>query len=281
MASTVTDLQSGSLDERREGVGVLTKEQQNRTSILRMKSNSNDLLVYLGKVVNDNFFDENLLDENVSGAITSAPNNSAEKRTLGQSDSVETTYTELSDFDPVKYLEDEGLALYPIILTAVGYADPVSEDGTIGMFETRSEIAGLRYVTPFAKRGPKASLCSAAEGSDRLFYPIEQQISRGETFESERYSKYIEAMSDQLAVSFVSYQDQDPTPLRPFVDNNDLSISYEWEVESVNDPDIAKVLLAGSSNCLLLNREKISAPAGWTFLNKTNGTDSIAYSDRM
>ena len=58
MASTATDMQSGSLEQRREGVELLTKEQQFNTSILRLRVNSDDVLVHLGRVINDNFFDE-------------------------------------------------------------------------------------------------------------------------------------------------------------------------------------------------------------------------------
>lgn len=102
MASTATNMQSGSL-QRREGVELLTKEQQFNNSIVTLRANSDDILVHLGRVVNDDFFDDNLLDMDSSGDITSAPSFFAEKRTLGQSDSVWTTYTELTDFDPIVY----------------------------------------------------------------------------------------------------------------------------------------------------------------------------------
>ena len=94
MASTVTDMQSGSLDSRREGVGVLTKEQQLGGSIIRIRPNSKDLFVHNGRIVDDNFFDENLLDPNQPGSITSAPSNFAEKRTLGQGVNTEIVYTD-------------------------------------------------------------------------------------------------------------------------------------------------------------------------------------------
>jgi len=246
-----------------------------------MKSNSDDVLLHFGRVINDNFFDENLLDENIAGAVTSAPSNLAERRTFGQSENYETTFTELTDFDPVNYIGDAGLALYPVILTALGYSDSGVEDGTIGMFESRSEIVGFRYVTPFAKKGLKAAVCSAAEGADRLSYFVEQQIMRKESGENGKNTKYVETKVADLAVDYSTYQDQDPSSISPFIDDYDSSVSYGKDLSSLSDSEISNVLRLSSASCVLLSRDKVSASAGWTFLNKTNGTDSIVYSDRM
>jgi hypothetical protein len=280
MASTVTNLQSGSLEYRREGVSVLTKEQQVNTSIVRMRPNSNDLLVYLGRAVNDNFFDDNLLDRDSSGSITSAPNSFAEKRTLGQGENQETQYTEITDFDAVKYIEDEGLAMYPTILTALGYADPVSEDGTMGVFETRSELTNFRFLPGFAKRGAKASLCSSAESIDHSFSPIKQVIPRVYSSNLEKRSRYVEANDGTEIVSIATYQDQPSPDSRPFKDGYDTDASLKLETGSTRDSEISRVLLLGPLSSTFLSRDEISAPAGWTFLNNVNGTDSIVYSDR-
>jgi len=279
MSSTVTDLQSGSLESRREGVDVLTKEQQFNTSMLRLRQNSSDLFVYNGRLVQDNFFDENLVDLDSSGAITSAPNPYNEKRTLGQSESTETSYTDMTDFDPVVYIDDEGLALYPIVLTAAGYADPIMEDGTIGVFETRSEMVGIRFLPDFAKRGAKASLCSTTETVGRKFYFVEQETLRSYTDTQERSPTYFEVGDEDTSIlGTVTYQDTESSPSLPFVDSTDTSTAA---AEYTSDPEISRVIANSRSGSPYLKRDKISSTAGWTFLNVSNGTDSIVYSDRM
>lgn len=280
MASRVTNLQSGSLDYRREGVSVLTKEQQVSTSIVRLRPNSSDLLIYSGKLVSDDFFDENLLDSEISGSITNAPNNFYEMRTLGQGAPTDPTYTEISDFDVIRYIEDDGLALYPVVLTALCFTDPAAEDSTIGIFETRKEIANLRIEPAFARKGVKASSCSTAEGIDRLFYEIKQSLPRKYSEGLGKRGKYVEASDGTDIVSTMTYADQEPSSSRPFVDDYDSTAAFNSGIASLNDQEIFQVLLAGQTPCLVQSRDEISAASGWTFLNNVNGTDSIVYSDR-
>jgi hypothetical protein len=279
MASTVRNLQSGSFD-RREGIDVLTKEQQVNTSFIRVRPNSTDLLVHLGRKVEDNFFDENLFDANVSGSITSAPNNYAEKRTLGQCDNVETTFTDMQDFDPVVYLQDEGVAIFPSVLIAQGYSDPINSDATMGIFESRKEIVGFVSYPDFAKRGAKASLCSTAESIDHRFYLIDQSKPRKYESSLGKFTKYIEATDESNLIETTTYQDQDSSSNRPFVDDYDTSVTLKMETGDYTDDEIASVILSGHSGCSVKSREIISAAAGWVFLNNVNGTDSIVYSDR-
>jgi len=288
MASTITDQQSGSLEQRREGVNVLTKEQQFNTSILRIRPNSSDLMVYLGRVVDDNFFDENLIDMDVAGSITSAPSSFAERRTLGQGLPSEIVFTDIGDFDPVTYITDEGLALYPTILTALGYADPAVEDGTVGVFETRAELVGFRFLPQYAKRGMKASLGDTSEGVDRKFYSITQEIDRDYSSTLSMSPKYFEIGSEDHINEFTTYQDQESTAIFPFIDSYDtgdaseLSAIATMNMSSITeDPEMSRVIASGLAGSYYKKRDKKSASAGWTFLNVLNGTDSIVYSDRM
>ena len=280
MASTVTDMQSGSLDSRREGVGVLTKEQQFGGSIIRIRPNSKDLFVHNGRIVNDNFFDENLLDPNQPGSITSAPSNFAEKRTLGQGVNTEIVYTDIRDFNPVEYINDESLAMYPIILTALGYANQLVEDGTIGVFETRSEIVGLRYNPDFAKRGLKSSLCSSTEDINHKFYEIEQLLPRNYESSLDKAPAYFEVGDDTYINEFITYQDVAPTNSTPYVDTQDTVVAAN-AILGGSDTEMTRIILQGTCGAQYVNITKISAAAGWTFINKSNGTDSIVYSDRI
>jgi len=288
MASTITDLQLGSLEQRREGVNVLTKEQQFNTSILRFRSNSSDLLVYAGRVVNDNFFDENLLDENVSGSITSAPNHYAERRTLGQSDGSDNVFTDIRDFDPVEYLDDQGLALYPIILTAAGFADPIVDDGSIGVFETRREVAGVNFIPAYAKRGAKASFTDAVESTGKKWYAIKQEKPRDHDVYPRAEVYFEVGDSDFSPIEVLTYQDQDPSGTLPFIDSTDSAEASEWSVEDTlnaeshsSDPEISAILAGSRAGSYKSKRDTVSTSTGWTFLNVLNGTDSIVYSDRM
>lgn len=288
MASSLTDIQSGSLKQRREGVNLLTKEQQFNTSILRIRPNSSDLLVHAGRLVQDDFFDENLVDENTNGSITNAPNSFAELRTLGQGVKTESVFTDVSDFNPVTYLTDEGLALYPVVLMAAGYADPIAEDGNIGVFETRKEIAGIYFTPPYAKRGSKANFCDTVESTGRNWYQVEQQKPRDRS-SYPTAEKYFEVGdSDASIVDVVTYQDQEPAAREPHVDSSDPVEASYWNYwDTINgkagteDKEITSVLASGLAGSYKSDRDNISAASGWTFLNVLNGTDSIAYSDRM
>jgi len=288
MASTITDQQTGSLEQRREGVNVLTKEQQFNTSILRIRPNSSDLMIYAGRVVDDNFFDENLIDMDVAGSITSAPSNIAERRTLGQGLPSENTFTDICDFDPVVYLADEGLAMFPVVLTALGYSDPAIEDGSVGVFETRAELVGFRFLPKFAKRGAKASLGDTAEAVDRKFYSISQEVDRDFSATLSKSPVYFEVGSSDQLEEVTTYQDQDSSQIFPYVDDFDSGEASTWDesvtvnlIAGTNDPEISRTIASGRAGSYYKNRSKKSATAGWTFLNVSNGTDSIVYSDRM
>ena len=277
----------GSPFDVREGVNLLTKEQQISPRIFRLRPNSSDLLIYNGVVVNDDFFDDNILDPEVGGSVTFAPSPYAEKRTLGVGIGGENNFCDIGDFDPVSYLLDPGLGMYPVVLTAMGFADPGVSDGNIGVFESKPEFAGIVFIPWFAKRGIKSSICEAAEGTDHLSYMIQQSKPRNGIF-SPDYSKFIEVGSDELIDELCTYNDQIPDIVHPFVDSYDSLLASKWEIEdtvnlqvSTSDPEISSIIASGYAGAYLIDRNTISAGSGWTFLNVINGTDSIVYSDRM
>jgi hypothetical protein len=277
----------GSPATAREGVNLRTKEQQVSLQIFRLRPNSSDILIYNGREVNDDFFDDNLLDPDVSGAITSAPSPYAEQRSLGMGSAGRPVFDDIGDFDAVAYLLDAGLAMYPVILTAAGYADPSVSDGAIGAFETRPEAAGLIWLPAFAKRGIKGSACFAAEATDHRSYLIQQARPRNGSY-CPSYSSFIEVSTDDLIDLLPSYADQIPEEVHPFIDSSDTKEASVWGAEDTPnqqaasaDPEISSILANGLAGAYLIDRNEISAGAGWTFLNVINGTDSIVYSDRM
>jgi len=271
----------------REGVNLRTKEQQVSPQIFRLRPNSSDILIYNGREVNDDFFDDNLLDPDVSGAITSAPSPYAEQRSLGMGSAGRPVFDDIGDFDAVAYLLDAGLAMHPVILTAAGYADPVVSDGAIGVFETKPEAAGLIWRPEFAKRGIKGSACFAAEATDHRSYPIQQTRPRNGSYFPAR-SSYIEVSTDDLIDLLPTYADQVPEEVHPFIDSSDTKEASTWGAEDTTnqqaataDPEISSILASGLAGAYLTDRNEVSAGAGWTFVNVVNGTDSIVYSDRM
>ena len=276
--STITSLTTIDSDTYREGVNILTYQQLLNSPVARMRPITNDVFVYNGRIVNDNFFDENLVDMNIGGSITTAPSSFMEVRTLGDSYSGEPGFTDMTDFNPVTYLEDEGTLMYPTVINAGGYADPIRSNGIIGMFETRLEIAKITSTPSYAKRGIRASPCWASEGSDKKSYLIEQKVSRLFSFEKNKAPAFYEVGGEDIfeVIETITYPDQISSPSLPFIDSCDVCVGG-----NVTDSEIASVLLSGFPGNLYIERDTISSTAGWTMLNKTNGTDSIAYSDRM
>lgn len=275
--STITSLQEIDSDTYREGVNILTYQQFLRSPIARMRPNSPDILVHAGRPVSDNFFDENLLDMGMAGSITNAPSPYLEVRTLGDADPGSPGFTDMTDFQPVAYLLDEGTVMYPSVMNAGGFSDPIRSSGIVGMFESRAEIAVVNPTPGYAKRGVKASPCWTAEGADRKNYAIEQLVPRSYSAQEEKSPAFFEVGAEDIfcLLGTVTYPDTLPTPAPSFVDSCDSCLG-----SSVRDPQISAVLSAGTPGSPYIQRDKVSSTAGWTILNKANGTDSIVYSDR-
>lgn len=276
--STITSLQEIDSDTYREGVNILTYQQFLRSPIARMRPNSSDILVYAGRPVSDNFFDENLLDMEVAGSITNAPSPYLEVRTLGDADPGSPGFTDMTDFQPVAYLLDEGTVMYPSVMNAGGFSDPIRSSGIIGMFESRTEIAVVTPTPGYAKRGVKASPCWTAEGVDRKSYSVDQLVPRSYISQAPVAPAFYEVGDEEIfcLLGTVTYPDTLPAPALPFVDSCDSCLG-----SSVSDPQISAVLSAGTPGSPYDQRDNISSAAGWTILNKANGTDSIVFSDRM
>jgi hypothetical protein len=276
--SKVTNLQQINVDTYREGANVFTYQQYLSTPIARIRPNSKDILVYNGREVNDNFFDENLFDVNIEGAMKNAPSNYLEVRTLGDDDKGSPGFTDMTDFKPVSFLLDEGTVMYPSVLNAGGFADPAKSSGIIAMFETRLEIAKINYAPEYAKKGIKASLCFTAESIDKKFYPIDQLKSRSYSQENQS-SKYFEGGGDDELFNIletITYPDQISSQISAFVDSCDKCIGA-----NVRDQEISQALSLGTPKSPYLQRDWLSSAAGWTINDNQNGTDSIVYSDRM
>ena len=276
--STITSLSQIDSDTYREGVNMITYQQFLSVPVARLRPNSPDILIHAGRLVSDNFFDENLLDMGMAGSITNAPSPYLEVRTLGDSDPGTPGFTDMTDFEPIAYLNDEGTVMYPSVMNAGGFSDPIRSSGIIGMFETRMEIAIISPAPGYAKRGIKASPCWTAESVDRKFYPVEQRVPRRHVPANQASKAFFEVSAEDIfeALGTITYPDQLPIPSQAFVDSCDACLG-----SSVNDEEIASVLRAGTPGNPYSERDWISAPAGWTLINKANGTDSIAYSDRM
>ena len=276
--STIASLQEIDSDTYREGVNILTYQQFLRSPIARMRPNSSDILVHSGRPINDNFFDENLFDMEMSGQITNAPSQYMEMRTLGDDAAGSPGFTDMTDFSPVSYLIDDGTVMYPSVMNAGGFSDPIRSSGIIGMFETRAEIAIVTPTPGYAKRGIKATFCSFAESVDKKSYAIEQLIPRLFSSQNEKSPAFFEVGDEEIfcLLETVTYPDVLPSPALPFVDSCDVCLG-----SSVRDSQISAVLSAGSPGSPYSQRDKLSSTAGWTMLNKANGTDSIVYSDRM
>jgi len=276
--STVKNLQSFDANSYAEGSSILTYQQYLAYPIARIRPNSKDILVYNGRKVEDNFFDENLIDINVGGAITNAPNSYLEVRTLGNNNSGEPGFTDMTDFQPVAYLNDEGTVMYPSTMNAGGFSDPINSSGIIGMFESRLEITGINNTPSYAKKGLKVSPSFSAESIDKKFYPIYQKIARTQDSKTYKASKYFEIGSDDLSqiIEDTTYPDQQSPSSFAFVDSSDSNISGD-----ISDSQIASILASGNAGSLYVERDWLSSTAGWTMINKSNGTDSIVYSDRM
>jgi len=264
----------GDQESRREGVSVLTNAQIAESRILRLRTNSKDLFVFNGRIVQDDFFDENLLDMNQSGKMEKAPNNFLEVRTLGQSTTGDFTFFDIIDFNPVAFINDNGNVMYPSILSNAGLSDPIFSDGAVGVFEHRREQAGVVYVPSYAKRGAKAFISNHSTDTDFRSYEIDQKRKIVTNNENLKVSMFIEAEYDSLVPDSQAFFDMPEMPSTPFLDGSDMD---DWK-SKINDEITSFV---DDLTHQTTPREFISSAAGWTFINNVNGTDSIAYSDRM
>ena len=275
MASTRTNIVE--LDARREGINVQTSEQHFLPAIVRIDANASFGLVVSG-VLRDasSAYEDSLISIVSKDDVVSVPTHFFEQRSLGLgATEYVKTFTDIPDFDPRVFIEDADYALWPIALTAEGFADPANADGVISVFETQRQIALLDREIPFSAYGPKGSYSTAAVMSDGREYMIEQANPRaaGNVVELGAYNESGEF--DQLEAILI-YADNLPEDHFAFVDGADR----DDIAAAIIDDGISAVMLTSSAMSYRLNRDLRSSAAGYSMFDTINGTDAISFMDR-
>jgi hypothetical protein len=272
---------SGSIEasNSRQGVEINDFEQAYASMLPRFLSNSSPKIVINGKRRSDtSTFDDSITTVLAGSKVSIAPNHERENRDLGMPSTHhgDTPFHEIGKLEPVSYIQnDELYALYPIILDEVSPVDPGTIDGAIEPFPIRSTAARQSTESSVMSRRVRGGISGHHDDVFGYSIPIEQKVylmsSGGPTRPFQEYG--VESL---VSIRQISYFSDDRSEADPFLEDKIRKIRDTVKV----DDEIFEVLLDMGDGFDSLITGYRSSTAGYTFNDKTNGTDSIVFADR-
>lgn len=212
------------------------------------------------------------------------PNHSVEIRDLGYPKLFDDTspYEDMSESNAIGYLnfqessiyEGSKENLYPYVFDSFGQLDPGSYDGVIEPFPIRSLITRRILDRPFSARRVRCSISGFHENQFGELLNIDQSIFYYEF--SNKVSPYLEH-SDEFELPYEQKRGYFSDEILSCSPSDDSGIHSEI-VEKVDEEIRDLISLAGRSS--VLQKKYISSTSGYTFLDRENGTDSLAFLDQ-
>ena len=298
-----TATNSGSVDQFRQGVSVLTMQQRYVGMTPKLAAGSTPTLLLNGKAIvkHDTFFDEtmtapkttlvigNALTQSSTNALNSAkgtisfvPNHQMIRRDYGQPKLFkdDEPYEDMAGFHPVAFLEDTGgTMIYPYILWNVSMRDPDQMDGAIEPLAIRSRASRNSIDWPYEAHRVSGFWSDGAEDSRHHSCPIIQQINFKSTniepFEDGGYEFFGQTVAGSIRIE--GFLHNDPSSITPWLDQTDRSEAFEPLNRAGNEPIYnAEMVMTGSIDDLN-ERDHKSAAAGFIYFGAEDGTDSLAF----
>jgi len=276
LASRAITIGSESISGSLQGVELRTFGQVHQGMMPKIRPLNSPILMVDGqRIDNLKIFDENLSTAVGTKKVEMFPNFERDDLSLGMPKEFrdETIFEDMSRFDPVSFIQDEGSTLiYPQVLTNLSAKDLDSYDGVIEPLTIRARASRNSIDWPYDPHDVRGALSNAAEDVRRrgnlivdYVFPIDASV---EPYLDECFEQ------DTLGLPQPGFLSNPSDLAPPFEDGTD------WE-------DAAKRLSGDIRNALLMMRESseaffprgsISARSGQIVnLEDSPGTDSIAY----
>ncbi len=286
MSSTIVS-QSLGVEYSKQGVEISTYSDIFNTIVPRLLSNSNSKIVINGKIyTTDESFDESNISIISSNKKTFVPNHEVEKRDIGYPKLFEddTPFEDYSFTSPASYITMQGDPssgyqlidlIYPYVLDLSGPKDPGTMDGVIEPFVIRSWATRQSIDRPHSSRRVRGALSNFHEDSFGYCVPIEQKIFYvNKDSKTRAYLEYGDDSNRPLDIKN-GYFANDPTEISSFEER-----TKELQFAQLVGEEFALALKDSDSAFDDVGKIYISATAGYTFVDRENGTDSIAFLDQ-
>ena len=267
----------------KQGVEIVSFGDTFESVLPRILSNSTPISVLDGRSMSANLFwteiDVKGLDS--KSKFTIAPNHQAEQRDLGYPKLFKdgTPFEEIDELDPVSFVSIEDIqAQYPVVLSIDSFLDPADMNGVIEPLPIRSDSSIQKTEGKQKSKGIKADISNYTHKMFERNTAIEQRTYRyGEMSNIAPYLEWGDVSENQITPERTPYvKDQDDNST-PFSDRTDSTLA----AQNISDPSLAGVIESSGKSWSGYGISYKSAASGYVFNNTENGTDSIAFADRL
>ena len=266
----------------RQGVEINSYSQVQASALPRIFSNSEPVKVLEGRSISGNvFWDESVTTQVGSRKLEIAPNHQAEQRDLGYTKlhRDDTAFEDLAVLSPVEFVSEVDLqAQYPVVLDLASQVDPADMNGVIEPFPIRADAPQNRIEGKQTTRGPDGSITNYVSTDFKGDILLDQVVYYDGM--AGNYEAFLEIGSysgDEINIEPIPYETSDVPQVKPFTDSSDAELVAEY----LTDDELATVVGNATGSWSKFGKSYKSAPAGWTILDNQNGTDSIAFSDKL
>ena len=266
----------------RQGVEINSYSQVQASALPRIFSNSEPVKVLDGRSISGNvFWDESVTTQVGSKKLEIAPNHQAEQRDLGYTKlhRDDTAFEDLAVLSPVEFVSEVDLqAQYPVVLDLASQVDPADMNGVIEPFPIRADAPQNRIEGKQTTRGPDGSITNYVSTDFKGEILLDQVVYYDGM--AGNYEAFLEIGSysgDEINIEPIPYETSDVPQVKPFTDSSDAELVAEY----LTDDELAIVVGNATGSWSKFGKSYKSAPAGWTILDNQNGTDSIAFSDKL
>jgi hypothetical protein len=280
--------QSVGVEYSKQGVEISSYFDVFNTILPRFLSNSNSKIVINGRVLqNQNVFDETNIDVLTNDKKKFVPNHEIEQRDVGYVKLFknDTPFEDFSSATATSYItmqgdESTGYQLldlvYPYVLDLPGQLDPGAMDGVIEPFTIRSWATRQSIDRPHSARRVRGAISDAHEDQFGYCVQIEQKIFFLEKEKGIRpYLEYGDDNNRPVDIKSGYFANEIINP--SFFEEKTKEQQFANEIGI----EFAEALKESDSAFDDIGKIYISSTAGYTFMDKQNGTDSIAFLDQM
>ena len=267
----------------KQGVEIVSFGDTFESALPRILSNSTPIKVLDGRNISANAYwteiDVKGLD--LKNKFTVAPNHQAEQRDLGYPKLFKdgAPFEEIDNLDPINFVSILDIqAQYPVVLNIENFLDPGDMNGIIEPIPIRIDSPILKTEGKQKAKGIKAELANFNYKNFEGNFAIEQKsYFYGNMRNITPYLEWGDISDNQITLERTLYvKDQEETNAA-FIDRTDSTIA----AEKISDPELAAVIESTTNSWTGYGVSFKSATAGYVFNDEENGTDSIAFGDRL
>lgn len=276
MASQAIMIGGDSISGSLQGVEIRTFNQVYQGMMPKMRPINSPIMVVDGqRIDNLKLFDENLSTQIDTKKVEQFPNFELETLSFGAPKEFrdDTFFEDMSRFDPVGFIQDEGSTLiYPQVLWNLSAKDTDTYDGVIEPLTIRSRASRNSIDWPYDPHDVRGAVSNAAEDIRRrgnmivdYVFPVDRSV---EAYLDECFEQ------DTLGLPQPGFFSEPSDLSTPFEDGTD----WEDAANRLSGDIKSAIITSRESTDTFFPRGSISARSGQIVnLNDSPGTDSIAY----